>query len=141
MSPVHDRPTRPIPRPTSSNERSKSPEANMAKPPKVNFISSRPGSTSGEILPPVPKRSMPPLPETTIVPNHFDQAPVERKSHPNTALPSTPLEDAVDIHIRQWMKQETEKLRKEFELRLEQERTQRLQLQVELDELKAILNQ
>lgn len=165
MSPVHERPTRPIPRPTSTtssdsfynaSQRSKSPEANMAKPPKINFSTknpstSRPGSTNeksgSEVLPPVPKRSMPPLPETTVVPNNFDQSPnnntvrsPERKSHSNTALPSTPNEDPMDIKIRQLIKQETDKVRKEFESRLEEERIERLRLQVELEELKASLN-
>lgn len=177
MSPVHERPTRPIPRPTSTTStdsnppppvnpnRSLSPEAlnHMAKPPKINLAtknpvipprvpsapSSRPTSVNSEVLPPVPKRSMPPLPETTIVPNNFDQAPVsntassstttiERKSHSNTALPATP-EDPSESLIRQLIKQETDKIRKEFESKLEEERNERLRLQAELDELKASL--
>lgn len=174
MSPVHERPTRPIPRPTSTTStdsnvpppinpnRSLSPDAlnHMAKPPKVNLgtknpiipprvpsaPSSRPTSVNSDALPPVPKRSMPPLPETTIVPNNFDQAPpsntaaptIERKPHSNTALPSTP-EDPSESMILQLIKQETDKIRKEFESKLEEERIERLRLQVELDELKASL--
>lgn len=164
MSPGLERPTRPIPRPTSTISSdlygAKSPEAhqnaisNMAKPPKMNFgakvsnavpqspSTSRPVSTNDEVLPPVPKRSMPPLPEKSILPNNFDQShvsPIERKTppHRNTVLPSTP--DPLDLKIRQIIKLETEKIRQEFESKLEQERMERKRIQAELDELKASL--
>lgn len=189
MSPVHERPTRPIPRPTSttSNDsnatipivpsranRSMSPENstaihNMAKPPKINFGSnktssapvvpvrspstSRPCSINdtldrGESLPPPPKRSMPPLPEAPSVSTERVKPP-----HPTSALPSTPqslaptneeqevdAEDALDAKIRRLIKSETNKIRREFETRLEDERIERLKLQVELEELRASLN-
>lgn len=162
MSPGLERPTRPIPRPTSTLSSDlyglKSPEAHqnainqMAKPPKMNFgakgphavppspTTSRPVSTNEEVVPPVPKRSMPPLPEKSILPNNFDQSqPLDRKTppHRNTALPSTP--DPLDLKIRQLIKIETDKIRQEFESKLEQERIERQRIQDELDDLKASL--
>lgn len=208
MSPVHERPTRPVPRPTSTNSNdsfgiispSNSTNINqnainhMAKPPKVNFGGNKPTATAttttnpvppprspsigsapssrpvsaneelnrksinsniAETLPPVPKRSMPPLPETTtantgIVPYNFDQAatastataiaPTEKHTttkHANVALPSIPSSgDPLEDKIRHLVQIETEKIRKEFETRLEDERIERLRLQVELEELK-----
>ncbi|KAI7890299.1 SH3 domain-containing protein [Mucor mucedo] len=162
MSPGFERPTRPIPRPTSTISSdlygARSPEAHqnalnhMAKPPKMNFgakaphavppspSTSRPVSTNDEVIPPVPKRSMPPLPEKTILPNNFDQSQVPEKKtppHRNIALPSTP--DPLDMKIRQLIKVETDKIRQEFENKLEQERMERQRIQDELDELKASL--
>jgi hypothetical protein len=172
ISPVHEqRPSRPIPRPTSSNDsmstsplspRSARPpelSANtlqhMAKPPKVNFKSpppvrspttSRPCSindavATGESHPAVPKRSMPPVPETR-------SSPEIKSTKPTTALPSTPivandddeLDPALEAKLRQLVKIETEKIRKEFETRLEDERIERLRFQVEFEELKARLS-
>ncbi|KAL0141820.1 SH3 domain-containing protein [Mucor lusitanicus] len=186
MSPVHERPTRPIPRPTSTTStdsaatvpivpsranRSMSPENNvpmnnMAKPPKINFGSkstsapvvapvrspstSRPCSINdtldrSESLPPPPKRTMPPLPET---PSPAVSTERVKPPHPTSALPSTPpsndqadTEDELDAKIRRLIRSETNKIRKEFETRLEDERIERLRLQVELEELRASLNQ
>ncbi|KAK4519756.1 uncharacterized protein ATC70_009997 [Mucor velutinosus] len=186
MSPVHERPTRPIPRPTSTTStdsaatvpivpsranRSMSPEnnvamSNMAKPPKINFGSkststpvvapvrspstSRPCSINdtldrGESLPPPPKRTMPPLPEAPPPAVSTERV---KPPHPTSALPSTPLsndqadtEDELDAKIRRLIRAETNKIRREFETRLEDERIERLRLQVELEELRASLNQ
>ncbi|CAO3622468.1 unnamed protein product [Mucor fragilis] len=187
MSPVHERPTRPIPRPTSTTStdsaatvpivpsranRSMSPENNvvamnnMAKPPKINFGSkstsapvvppvrspstSRPCSINdtldrGESLPPPPKRTMPPLPEA---PSPAASTERVKPPHPTSALPSTPpsndqadIEDELDAKIRRLIRSETNKIRREFETRLEDERIERLRLQVELEELRASLNQ
>ncbi|KAI8080334.1 SH3 domain-containing protein [Thamnidium elegans] len=163
MSPIHDKPTRPIPRPTSTTSsdsfRAKSPEAHqnalnhMAKPPKINFgtkmvpqspATSRPVSTNeDQPLPPVPKRSMPPLPELGILPTHFDQNPApttitaERKPAPQH-LPSTP-DLVIDAKIKQYIQFEIEKIKQEFESKLEQERVERQKIQVELDTLKSSL--
>ncbi|KAL7332339.1 hypothetical protein PS15p_204394 [Mucor circinelloides] len=189
MSPVHERPTRPIPHPTSTTStdsaatvptvpsranRSMSPENNvamhnMAKPPKINFGSksssapivapvrspstSRPCSINdtldrGESLPPPPKRTMPPLPEAPSPAASTDRV---KPPHPTSALPSTPpshdqtvvadTDDELDAKIRRLIKSETNKIRREFETRLEDERIERLKLQVELEELRASLNQ
>ncbi|KAL9548460.1 hypothetical protein MBANPS3_005673 [Mucor bainieri] len=186
MSPVHERPTRPIPRPTSTTStdsaatvpvvpsranRSMSPENNvamhnMAKPPKINFGSkstsapvvapvrspstSRPCSINdtldrGESLPPPPKRTMPPLPEAPSPAASTERA---KPPHPTSALPSTPPsndqadpDDELDAKIRRLIRSETNKIRREFETRLEDERIERLRLQVELEELRATLNQ
>ncbi|KAI8638634.1 SH3 domain-containing protein [Parasitella parasitica] len=187
VSPVLERPTRPIPRPTSTTSSdstapavpvranfSMSPENstaihNMAKPPKVNFGSranpapvvpvrspstSRPCSINdvvdkGEPAPPLaPKRSMPPLPEA---PSPAVSTERIKPPHPTGALPSTPpsaasdapkedAEEALDAKIRRMIKSETNKIRREFETRLEDERIERLKLQVELEELRASLN-
>lgn len=162
MSPIHDKPTRPIPKPTTTTSsdsfRAKSPESHqvafnhMAKPPKINFgtkaavpqspATSRPVSTNeDQSLPPAPKRSMPPLPELGIVPNHFDQneRKVPHPPHPTTALPSTP-DSLIDPKIKQWFQAELEKIRHEFTVKLDQERLERQKIQVELDTLKSSLN-
>ncbi|KAI9359129.1 SH3 domain-containing protein [Pilaira anomala] len=174
MSPVHEKPTRPIPKPTSTTSsdsfRAKSPESHqialnhMAKPPKINFgtkanhpspattSSSRPVSTNEDpspLPPAAPKRSMPPLPELGIVPNHFDQN--ERKvvvagvvpPHPSSGglLPSTTdTSSFIDTKMKQWVQSELEKIRHEFSVKLDQERLERQKIQVELDTLKSSLN-
>jgi hypothetical protein len=91
---------------------------------------------------------MPPLPEAPSVSTERVKPP-----HPTSALPSTPsqlattseeqdiyAEDALDAKIRRLIKSETNKIRREFETRLEDERIERLKLQVELEELRASLN-
>lgn len=190
MSPVHERPSRPIPRPTStisndstsitgplSPHSARPPELSantlqhMAKPPKINFgankgppavrspSNSRPCSindvitAAGEPHPAVPKRSMPPVPESST-PTPPARSSPEIKSvkppHPTTALPSAPamaadadtveLDPVMEAKLRQLVKIETEKIRKEFETRLEDERIERLRFQVEFEELKARLS-
>ncbi|KAI8063410.1 SH3 domain-containing protein [Gilbertella persicaria] len=147
LSPIYDqRPTRPIPRPTSMDAPtsppparplpSMSPEAHMAKPPKVNLANlagpvapprspstSRPCSLNHEAVPPVPKRSMPPVPENKP-----------------TETPHNDTQPSLPDNVRQMILIETEKIRVEFEAKLEEERIQRMKLQTELEELRARLN-
>lgn len=88
---------------------------------------------------------MPPLPEA---PSPAASTERVKPPHPTSALPSTPpsndqadIEDELDAKIRRLIRSETNKIRREFETRLEDERIERLRLQVELEELRASLNQ
>ncbi|KAI7907595.1 SH3 domain-containing protein [Cokeromyces recurvatus] len=102
---------------------------------------SRKSSLNNETtLPLPPKRSMPPVPDISINANINER---KRPPHPSIAPPAVPTVtdmDPMDAKIRQIIKVETEKIRKEFEKRLEDERIERLKLQAELEELRAYLN-
>lgn len=142
---------------------------NMAKPPKVNFkpVVNRPQSNNNVDTPPdIPKRTMPPRPSsTTTVETPKDIEPKQqqetarrsinsteepvvpkRPSHPSTALPSVPNikeeeDDDMTVLVRRLVQAEVNKIRKEFETKLEDERIERLKIQVELEELKASLQE
>jgi len=91
---------------------------------------------------------MPPLPEALSPAASTDRV---KPPHPTSALPSTPpshdqavvadTDDELDAKIRRLIRSETNKIRREFETRLEDERIERLKLQVELEELRASLSQ
>ncbi|KAI9474038.1 MAG: SH3 domain-containing protein [Benjaminiella poitrasii] len=132
----------------STNNATSPSRSSPSRPGSMNdsLENNRRSVTNEATMPPPPKRSMPPVPE---IPK--DENPTERKRPPPPtfappAVPTTPSTvtadtDPMEAKIRHMIKTETERIRKEFERRLEDERIERLKLQVELEELKASLSQ
>ncbi|KAI8879754.1 SH3-domain-containing protein [Backusella circina FSU 941] len=178
----YERPTRPLPRPTSTNSTDggststssleRSHTLNMAKPPKVGMnklnltAPPRPSSINERKLPTAPtsspstplptspalsvsstndnmtarpRRAMPPLPQlSNIVPFDDDddimQSPTVHLEPEEITM--KPDESGIDIKIKALIQNEIEQLRKEFTLKLEEERNERIKLEMELNKLK-----
>lgn len=130
-------------RPLSNNSETVPVIPKRATPPteQLNRPISSNKSNSNDTVPTIPKRTPPtehlPRPPSS---NSETQQPIV----PKRALPSAPVveedeDDEVTAMVRKLVHAEVEKIRKEFEHRLEDERIERLKIQVELEELKASL--
>jgi hypothetical protein len=82
---------------------------------------------------------MPPLPQLSNIVPYDDEGETQQKptisSEPEEMI-KKPDDNGVDTKIKELIQYEIEKLRKEFLLKLEDERSERLKLETELNNLK-----